>query len=91
MKLQVMAVYDSAARAYLVPFFVSRVEVGQRSFADAAYDKNQQIGRNPEDFTLWHLGEWDDEKASFTLHEPARNLGHATQYLKGESSVSKVA
>lgn len=82
MKLQVMAVHDSKAQAFLLPFLVSRVEVAKRTFTDQVFDKNTQIGRNPSDFTLWHLGSWDDETAAYELFPQSKNLGHGGLFIK---------
>lgn len=82
MILQVMVVYDSKSRAHLLPMFVSHVEVGQRGFADAANDPTGVIGRNPEDFSLFHIGEWDDEIAQMNAFETRRAMGRAATYQR---------
>lgn len=82
MKMEVMVVYDSKARAHLLPMFVSHIEVGQRGFADAANDKTTVVGRNPSDFSLFHIGEWDDEIAEYTAFETRRAMGLAATYVK---------
>lgn len=87
MKLQVMVVYDSKARAFLQPWFSSHIDVGKRSFAQAANQGGHQICENAADFVLWHLGTFDDDNAVFDMLRPASNLGPASQFKKGTALV----
>lgn len=79
---QIMCVYDSKARAHLVPFFVANIELGIRAFEGAANDPTHELARHPEDFTLLHLGEFNDENAEFSLKPRPVNLGLARQYQR---------
>lgn len=65
MILQVMAVYDAKARSYAKPFFVAHVDVGKRAFMTHANTPGNEMYENPEDFTLFHLGSWNDENARY--------------------------
>lgn len=80
MILQVMAVYDQKARAFLMPFYVSHVDVGVRSFGQAANTPGHQVCAHPEDFSLWHLGRFNDDNATFEFTTPYANLGLAAQF-----------
>lgn len=60
MKLQVYAVYDSAARAYATPVFVRTKAEAIRSFTDACADQNGPFFRHYADYHLAFLGEYDD-------------------------------
>lgn len=91
MKLQVMCVYDSKARAFLLPFYCSQVAVGVRSFVEAANTETHQMCQHPEDFTLFHLGTFDDDNATFDFLHPSVNLGLAAQYKEGRYVQSKAA
>lgn len=84
MILQVMAVYDVKARAYITPFYCAHLDVGVRVFAECANMSDHQIGRNPEDFHLYHLGSWDDTTAKFELLNEPRVLGVASYFKKGQ-------
>lgn len=86
MKYQVCAVYDSKARAFLPPIFVSNVDVGLRAVRNAANDPQQQIGRNPEDYIFFHLGTWDDDDSLFGLFDVPKHLTVAANLIgkKGE-------
>jgi len=92
MILQIMAVYDSKARAFLIPFFCAHTDVGRRAFSDAANNPGHQVGAHPEDFTLFHLGTFDDDNAVFKLLAQYHNCGLAAQLKKGVIDVpSQVA
>lgn len=59
-KLQIFAVFDKKAIAYAYPTFAHQKGQAIRSFENAVNDDKTQFAHNPEDFSLWHLGEWDD-------------------------------
>ena len=71
MLLKVFTVFDSKAEAYLQPFYGKSKGEAIRSFIEAANDKQSQIGKYPEDFTLFDLGEFDDSTSRFNLLEIA--------------------
>lgn len=82
MILQVMVLYDGKARAHMEPFFVKNVEIGCRAFAGAANDPAHSLFHYADDFTLFHLGEFNDETGRFNLKPQAVNLGLARQFQK---------
>jgi len=61
--LHVVAVFDSAAQVFQRPFFVPRIEVARRAFADEVNraDAANQLHQHPEDFSLYVLGTFNDE------------------------------
>lgn len=67
---QVFAVKDSKAAAFALPFFLPRMELAIRSFKDAVSDPKHEMHRHPEDYSLWCLGEYDDEKGAMLPVEP---------------------
>nr|AVQ10208.1 DNA binding protein VP5 [Gokushovirinae environmental samples] len=60
MKLQICAVYDKVAGAYLAPLFVRTSFEAMRMFRDAVGSADHQFCKHPEDFVLFRLGEFDD-------------------------------
>lgn len=69
---QVFAVKDSKAAAFALPFFLPRMELAIRSFKDAVGDPKHEMHRHPEDYSLWCLGEYDDEKGAMQPVEPIK-------------------
>lgn len=59
MKLKVFGVWDAKAEAFLPPFFLPETAMAVRSFGDAVNDRGHAFSRNPQDYTLFGLGEYD--------------------------------
>lgn len=92
MILQVMAVFDVKARSYARPFYVAHVDVGVRTFAEAANMPGEQICMHAEDFSLYHLGSWEDETGKFITASQPILICSALQWKKGSTDVqSKIA
>ena len=69
MMLQVVAVKDRAADAFMRPFFVPTIGMAVRSFQD---EVNRQSADNamfahPEDYDLYSLGQFDEEAGTFVM------------------------
>lgn len=79
-----MAVFDSKGGAHSTPFFSQTLGSATRSFADAANTPDHPLCKNPADYTLFHLGTWDDETAVFTPLPEHKNLGLAANYKNKE-------
>lgn len=69
MNLHVMAVYDKKGRCYAQPFFSAHPDVGLRSFAAAVNTPSSAPSHNPEDFSLFLLGTFNDDTGRFNLTE----------------------
>jgi len=77
MKQCVVAVFDRAAQLFGRPFFVQAPGQAIRSFTDEVNRKDDQRGefaRHPDDFDLFHLGEYDDTHATFEILAKPRQL-----------------
>jgi hypothetical protein len=68
MKMIVVSIKDRAADAYGRPFYVPSVGVAIRSFQDEVnrQSDDNQMYQHPDDFDLFHLGEFDDNTGLFT-------------------------
>lgn len=66
----IYAVFDVKAKAYLPPFFLPEEGMAIRTFTNCCQDDNHQFGRNPEDFTLFSLGDFNDENGEITVEGP---------------------
>lgn len=60
MKLSIYTLYDIKAKAFGVPFFMSNDEVAERAFLNLQNEPNSQVSKNPEDFHMYKIGEFDD-------------------------------
>lgn len=65
-KLGVVAVRDRATDAYMNPFIVPSLGVAIRSFQDEVNNPQSPMNLHPDDYDLYHLGEFDQERGSLT-------------------------
>ena len=66
MILQAYVIFDSVAEIYHPPQFLQNDGVAQRNFLTLQKDENTQIGANPLDFAMYHIGEYNDQTGEFT-------------------------
>lgn len=79
MKTNVYGVFDSKANAYLQPFFANTDGLATRSFIGALTDENHAFCKHSADYTLFRLGDFDDEQGILVACEPLVNLGNGLQ------------
>ena len=84
MQFQIFAIHDSKAQAYFAPFFLPTAAMAVRVFSDMANDVNNNVGKHPEDFTLFHLGEWDDSTAVLEPFSSPTMINKALHLLNPE-------
>lgn len=77
---QIFSVYDNKAKAFCFPFFAANKELALRYFANGANDATLQLCLHPEDFSLFHLGSWDDETSKFSPFDAPQPLGIAASF-----------
>lgn len=84
MRMQSFSVYDSKASAYMLPWFMQSPGEAQRAFTEMVNDPRQQnaLTKYPEDFTLFHLGEWDDSTGQFHPFKTPKPLCKALEVKK---------
>jgi len=79
---KIFTVYDSKAEGHLQPFFAHTVGLAIRSFTKAAKNEQHDFHLYAGDYTLFEIGEYDDEKATLKNHDHHVNLGTALAYIK---------
>lgn len=65
MKLNAYTIYDTAAAAYMRPFFMQSDGQAVRMFRDIATDAEHEVGKHPEDYSIFRIGIFDDNKGQF--------------------------
>lgn len=80
MRTNCFSVYDSKARVFSTPFFALTKEVALRIFMEGANDPQLQLCKHAEDFTLFHIGVFDDEQGMLEALEHNVNLGLAANF-----------
>ena len=82
MTMKIYTVYDQKAEAYLQPFFTPTKGLAMRSFIDAVNKEGHDFNRYAPDYTLFEIGEYEDQTGQIKMHKHMENLGKANEYLK---------
>lgn len=82
MRQEIFCIHDHKAAAYLPPFFLHNIPMAQRVFTDCVNSKDHQFGAHPADYTLFHLGSYDDETALIKQNKSPTPIGNGVEFLK---------
>lgn len=76
MILQVYCIYDKGINAYAQPFFCRARGEALRNFIEACADPKSPLHNYPIDYSLCHIGSWDDATGIFSNleHGPVRDF-----------------
>ena len=80
MKVNLFAVYDTASEVYDGPHPAATDGVALRNFRNVARNPDSTVGKNPEYFSIWRVGEWNDATGEVTS-VVKECLGHAIDLL----------
>lgn len=72
MRFEVVAVLDAAVGGYSRPFFTPSIGAAVRSFIDEVNRQadDNQMSKHPQDFSLYHLGSFDDSTGELLPCQP---------------------
>lgn len=79
---EMFSVYDSKAEVYAPVIQFRTKNDAIRWVGDMATDKNNPIGRHPEDHVLFHLGSFDDSNAGMAINPAPISLGVAIEFMQ---------
>lgn len=65
--LKVFSLFDSAANAYMTPFFLPTDGIAVRQVSTAKKQADSALATNGADFTLFRLGSYDPGSGQFFL------------------------
>lgn len=86
MILRVCALFDTKAKAFMVPQFFASTAVAKRAVAAAVNDPQAGfLHKNPEDFILFHVADWEDQNGQFTAMTQPDNLGMCAVFVDRDS------
>ena len=66
----IFSVFDAKALAYLQPIFCKTEGLAVRSFTAAVEQVGHDFNRYAEDYSLWLLGEFDEQAGGFVNATP---------------------
>lgn len=76
MRHKIFSIWDDKAKAFLPPFYFPETGMAVRAFRDGVRMPDHAFCRNPEDYTLFLLGEFEDSSGVLTpLHAIERVIG----------------
>ena len=67
---KIYTIRDSKGEIYHTPFFQNTHGEAERSFRTAVNDPQTSIYKYPEDYSLWYMGEYDDNTGLFKTKPP---------------------
>lgn len=77
----VFSVFDCKAQAFLTPIFCPTRGVAVRMFQAAVVDEGHDFHRFAEDYTLFELGDFDEQSAKFDLYSTPESVVIAAALL----------
>lgn len=81
-KLQVFEIYDLKGLYYEKPIFLRSKGDALREWQTIANDESIKIGKFPEDFCLYHIGEFDEITGKIEQFKAPVSMGKAAEYKK---------
>ena len=87
MKINVYTIYDSAAQVAERPFVARADGEALRAFGDLCTRAGTQISDHPEQFTLFRIGQYDDNKMQIEP-EPAVSLANGVEMVKEAQEIA---
>lgn len=91
MILNIFSIYDQKAGAHLPPFFLAKEGQAIRTFSDCVNDIKHSFSAHPNDYTLFHHGEFECDAGKFILNEKSmRSLGNGIDFLEDRSFAKQI-
>lgn len=72
--MKLFSIRDIKAEGFNTPFTQSTFGLAERAFKEAANDPNSQIAKNKEDFSLFHIGDFDHKTGELTTVTPPQHV-----------------
>ncbi len=79
--IELLSVYDAAADRYMDLYCAPTIEFGIRGFREACGQEGHQFTKFPEDYSLWHVGQFDGATGVVSEHAP-RKIAHAQSFMR---------
>lgn len=92
MKQNIYAIRDVKVQSYMRPFPGNHVEEVKRSVAQACLDPETSLAKYPQDYELFFIGSFDDEKGTFenAPNGPRHITGILELKLKAEEATGQI-
>lgn len=80
MKKPVVCVYDKKIGMFDNPFVCRHQNEAVREWNIVSSDTNTKYGKNPEDFELFWIGEFDEKMGTFESLQPHEHLASGVKH-----------
>lgn len=80
--MKIFSIFDSKSEAFHVPFYKKAKGEALRDFQDLANDPETSVCKYASDFTLFELGEFNEQTGIITVLPTPMSLGLAQDYKK---------
>lgn len=80
--LKVFTYFDSKAEVYGKPVLFRSKGEALRMWQDVANDKQTAIGQHPEDYTLFEIAEFDENKGNIIPKKAHESIGCAIDFVR---------
>ena len=91
MLLKAYSIRDQKSEVFNKPFFSNSHGEAERNFRTAANDDQTTIHRYPEDFDLYYLGDYDDNKGIMKPLDTPQHIAKAVSMNQSQKSPLKEA
>ncbi len=88
MLLNIYTIHDNKAMAYLSPFTFKNDGQAVRLFGDAINNQEHTFAKHPADYTLFNLGEFDDNTSEIKPKTTPQMLGNGVEFLTTQSTTT---
>lgn len=88
--MKLFSVYDDKAMFYSNPFPAHTTPEAMRMFAQSAKNPEIAISHHPEDYSLYHIGEFNADDGRLSPIIPAVYLCRASELLYDRKSVPQL-
>lgn len=80
--MRIFTVHDNKAEAYLPPVYYKTKGEALRAFETTCKNKESQFHQYPSDFTMYELGEFNEQTGDITQNEKPLPLANASEYIQ---------
>lgn len=70
MKRNIYVIFDHKGQYYNVPFYLHNDAMAVRVLTDLVNEEGSEINKHPEDFSVFHIGEYENNHAELVPCEP---------------------
>jgi len=81
MLLKIYSIRDSKGEIFHPPFYQKSHGEAERSFRELTRDEKSFIAKYPDDYDLYYLGEYDDQKGTFNSLDTPQHVIKAVQLI----------